>query len=135
MPKTTASAAEESAAKPAKAKKATAKKAAAKKPAAKKAPAKKAAAKVVKAKAAKPAADKKPARKAASRKANPATKSPLYLGKDEYNAMIEGLMDQGLDREDAIETLKVGIRQANGRPVPPDLLRNEPLSEELSAVH
>lgn len=90
---------------------APAKKAAAKKPAAKKAS---------KApKATKPVA-KKAARKTA-RKAT-ATKSGLYLPKEEYDAAIDGLMAQGLDREDAVLTLRVGIRQANGRPVPDELL-------------
>lgn len=50
--------------------------------------------------------------------------SVLYMDKETYKASIDALMEQGLDREDAVETLKVGIRQANGRPVPPELTHN-----------
>lgn len=85
------------------------------------------AAKVAKApKAPKPAA--KP--KAATGKANRKPNSPLYLSKPEYDACIEGMMAQGLDRDDAVQTLKVGIRQANGRPVPPELLGHPAVQEE-----
>lgn len=52
----------------------------------------------------------------------PARKSMLYLGRDEYKATIDALVAQGLEREDAVLTLRVGIRQANGRPVPAELL-------------
>lgn len=95
-----------------------------KKVAAKKTTAKKTASKAAPSEA--PAAKKAPARKKAAAKKTAAKKgglSILFLAKEEYNACIDGMMAQGLDREDAIETLKVGIRQANGRPVPPDLLR------------
>ena len=70
-----------------------------------------------------------------TRKSKVIPKSPLYLDNDEYNACMEGLMSQGIDREDAIETLKVGIRQANGRPVPLELLRphNTPVLSEATA--
>lgn len=44
-------------------------------------------------------------------------KSKLFLDKKEYNECIEGLMAQGLDRKEAIETLSIGLRQANGIPV------------------
>lgn len=73
----------------------------------------------VKKSASKPAA-KKTTKSAAGRKSG--ATSFLYLDKEVYKASIDGLMAQGLDREDAVETLKVGIRQANGRPVPPELL-------------
>lgn len=116
-------------------KKAAAKKAAAKKPAAKKAVAKKATKKkaVVKAPVAKkPVAKKvvvkKPKAKLAvdntiQPKAKPTKKkavikSPLYLAKDTYKELIAGLMDQGLEHADAVETIKVGLREANGIPVP-----------------
>lgn len=49
--------------------------------------------------------------------------SVLYMDKAAYKASIDSLMAQGLDREDAVETLKVGLRQANGRPVPEELLQ------------
>ncbi len=118
-----------------------AKKTAAKKPVAKKAatPKKKAStstdtatptAKLVKVPAEKKASTAKPAKKAAKKTskarktAASAGQSTLFLNKDTYNACIDGLMGQGLDREDAVETLKVGIRQANGRPVPLELMRN-----------
>lgn len=42
----------------------------------------------------------------------------LFLAPAAYKAAIDGLMDQGLDHPDAVATLKVGMRQANGRPVP-----------------
>jgi hypothetical protein len=47
--------------------------------------------------------------------------SAIFLPRDEYKRHIDGLMAQGLDREDAIHTLKVGIREANGRTVPANL--------------
>lgn len=42
-----------------------------------------------------------------------------------YAAAIDGLKSQGLDQADAVATLRVGLREANGRPVPP-ALREEP---------
>ena len=45
-------------------------------------------------------------------------KSSLYMSRTQYKATIQGLRDQGLDHTDAVETLKVGIREANGKPVP-----------------
>ncbi len=88
-------------------------------------------------KAAKPKAPKAPKAprpaakaKAATAKANRKPNSPLYLSKPEYDACIEGMMAQGLDRDDAVQTLKVGIRQANGRPVPPELLGHQAVQEE-----
>lgn len=48
--------------------------------------------------------------------------SGLFLEKDVYAACIDGLMDQGLDHKEAVETLRIGMRQANGRPVPLELL-------------
>ncbi len=118
------------------AKKAPAKKAAAKKTAAKKTPSKKAAApatdiateasavaKPAAKKAAKKVAKKTVARKGFGKRSTPAPGSnPLYMDKEEYNATIQGLVDQGLDREDAVLTLKVGMRQANGKPLPQELL-------------
>lgn len=62
---------------------------------------------------------KTPARKKAVKPA--VLNSAIFLPRDEYKAHIDGLMAEGLDREDAIHTLKVGIREANGRPVPRDL--------------
>lgn len=41
-------------------------------------------------------------------------KSSLYLDRSKYSAMVKGLTDQGIDRSEAIETLKIGLRQANG---------------------
>ena len=115
---------------------APAKKAVAKKPAkatkaAKKVPAKKTASKkaakaaatesaTVAVKAPKP--DAKKGAKSRSKKAAAAGTSILYIPKEQYNEYIASLMDQGLDREDAILTVKVGIRQANGRPLSMDLL-------------
>lgn len=102
------------------------------KPTPKKAAAKKAAPKAAVAKAAKPAAKKSRGKKAA--KPALSNSSTLFMDKESYKACIDGLMGQGLDREDAIETLKVGIRQANGRPVPPDLLRSsQPAPEQAPA--
>jgi hypothetical protein len=48
--------------------------------------------------------------------------SVLYMDKTQYKAAIDSLMAQGLEHADAVDTLKVGIRQANGRPVPLQLL-------------
>jgi hypothetical protein len=48
--------------------------------------------------------------------------SVLYLDKDQYKASIDGLMAQGLEHADAVDTLKIGIRQANGKPVPMQLM-------------
>lgn len=44
--------------------------------------------------------------------------SNLFLEKTEYKRVIEGLRAQGLDHDDAVLTLKVGLRQANGQPIP-----------------
>lgn len=60
----------------------------------------------------------------------PKTKAPrtakatsnLYMDKATYKAAIQGLRDQGLEHDDAVLTLKVGIREANGKPVPDYLL-------------
>lgn len=49
-------------------------------------------------------------------------KGLLYLGRDEYKATIDELVAQGLERKEAVMTLRIGIRQANGRPVPAELL-------------
>lgn len=48
--------------------------------------------------------------------------SGLYLDNDVYAACIDGLQDQGIDHKEAVETLRIGMRQANGRPVPLELL-------------
>lgn len=48
--------------------------------------------------------------------------SGLYLDNDVYAACIDGLRDQGIDHKEAVETLRIGMRQANGRPVPLELL-------------
>ncbi len=139
----TATTAETAPAKKTAAKKPAAKKTAAKKAAAKKTPAKKPvaqkaavtpvdtavetvakpAAKKVAKKAAKKVAKKTVARKGFGKRSVPAPgTNPLYMDKEEYNATIQGLVDQGLDREDAVLTLKVGMRQANGKPLPQELL-------------
>lgn len=104
---------------------------AAKKSAAKKTPAKKAARKT----AAPAEAALKPttAKKAVAKKAV-AAKGKLYLAKDTYKAMIAGLMDQGLEHADAVETLKVGMREANGIPVPSHLRVNASAVVEQAAV-
>jgi hypothetical protein len=47
--------------------------------------------------------------------------SVLYLDKEQYKASIDGLMAQGIEHADAVDTLKIGIRQANGKPVPMQL--------------
>lgn len=128
--KSKAKALKKPAAKKTAAKKAT-KKPVAKKAAVKKAPAKKAAAKKTTVKAeteAKPARKKAPAKKAA------AAKSPLYLAKDTYKALINGLMDQGLEHADAVETLKVGLREANGIPVPPALRHSAAMADAAAAT-
>lgn len=39
----------------------------------------------------------------------------VYGQKSKFGLMLDGLMQQGLDYEDAVETLKVGLRQAAGR--------------------
>lgn len=106
----------------------TAKKtASAKKPAAKKAMPKTAVAKT-----AKPVTKKSRGKRAA--KPALSNSSTLFLDKESYKTCIDGMMGQGLDREDAIETLKVGIRQANGRPVPANLLRSsQPAPEQAPA--
>lgn len=48
--------------------------------------------------------------------------SVLYIDKEQYKASIDGLMAQGLEHADAVDTLKIGIRQANGKPVPLQLM-------------
>jgi hypothetical protein len=109
--------------------------------AAKKAPAKKAAAKKVAKKVAKKAAQRltgarlvkeasataataavKTRKAKSTKKAKPT--GHLYFDKSTYKEFIAGLMDQGLDHADAVETLKVGLRQANGIPVPAMLLNS-----------
>lgn len=93
------------------------KKAAVKKATPKKAAAKKAAApKVAKPIILKPATAKPAAKKKA--KIAKAPNSAIFLEKDAYKALVAGLMDQGLEHGDAVDTLKVGLRQANGIPVP-----------------
>ncbi|VTU42607.1 MULTISPECIES: hypothetical protein [unclassified Variovorax] len=86
----------------------------AKKPATKKAPAAK-----------KPAVKKAPAKRATPKKAAASKSAPsasgLYLGKELYKQTIDGLRAQGLDQQDAVDTLRVGLREANGRPVPVQL--------------
>lgn len=97
------------------------KKAAVKKAAPKKAAAKKAAApKVAKQIVLKPATAKPAAKKKA--KIAKAPNSAIFLEKDAYKALVAGLMDQGLEHGDAVDTLKVGLRQANGIPVPMTLM-------------
>ena len=66
------------------------------------------------------ASKKKPARKSAT--ARPA-KPNSFFSKENYSGMVHGLVDQGLERDDAIETLKVGLREANGLPIPLELRR------------
>jgi len=44
--------------------------------------------------------------------------SVLYLDKTEYKYAIDGMMAQGIEHAEAVETLKVGMRQANGRVAP-----------------
>ena len=61
-----------------------------------------------------------PVRKKVVKKLTP--KSVLFIPRDEYNLCIEGMLAQGLDRTDAVATLRVGIRQANGRAVPTELM-------------
>lgn len=48
--------------------------------------------------------------------------SGLYIPRTEYKRAIEGLQAQGLDHSDAVATLRLGTRQANGRPIPLELL-------------
>ncbi|MNR71419.1 hypothetical protein D3C71_20340 [compost metagenome] len=60
--------------------------------------------------------------------------SPLFMAKDEYKHCIDGLMAQGLEHRDAVDTLKVGLRQANGRPVPLELLMHQS-TDSAQAVH
>lgn len=55
-------------------------------------------------------------------KKHPAAKSAVFMDPDTYKAHIDGMMAQGLDRADAVDTLKVGIREANGFAVPKQLL-------------
>lgn len=96
------------------AKKPAAKKTNTKKPASKKTPAPKAAAKKAVAKPVEKSTGKGRAHKAAG--------SAVFLPPDTYTAHIEGLMGQGLERGDAVDTLKVGIREANGLRVSKQLL-------------
>ncbi len=98
-----------------KAKKPTVKKAAAKKVVAKKV------SKTAQAQAPVEAEQAVVAKKSAKRKAKPAVKSLLYMEKTAYKALIQGLMDQGIDHADAVETIKVGLREANGIPVSKNL--------------
>jgi hypothetical protein len=115
--------------------KAKARKAVAKKPAAKKAAAKKVAAKkTASKKAATSNAEAAPkAPKAPARQKRKVVNSPLFLEKDAYKALIGGLMDQGLDHADAVETIKVGMRQANGIPVPMALLMSAGVGAAVAA--
>lgn len=71
-------------------------------------------------------ATKKPARKAAARKSG-STQSSLYMDKETYKRCIEGLTAQGLDQKDAVATLSVGLREANGRPVPLEFRASTPV--------
>lgn len=50
-----------------------------------------------------------------------AKSSVLYLDETEYKYAIDGMMAQGIEHAEAVETLKVGMRQANGRAVPHEL--------------
>jgi hypothetical protein len=102
------------------AKRAAAKKAVSKKPAVKPAAKKAVAKKVAVPKESKPIIVKPAAKPAAKKKAK-AVKAPnsaIFLEKDDYKALIAGLMDQGIEHGDAVDTIKVGLRQANGIPVP-----------------
>jgi hypothetical protein len=55
------------------------------------------------------------------RKAPPKPRVPnkpktAMLPLPQYKSLIEGLMSQGLPHADAVETLRAGLREANGRP-------------------
>jgi hypothetical protein len=63
----------------------------------------------------------KPAAKKKAKTAK-APNSAIFLEKDVYKGLIAGLMDQGIEHGDAVDTLKVGLRQANGIPVPMALM-------------
>lgn len=91
---------------------------------AEKGPAVKKAASAKKAAAVAPAAKPTPRKAAQKKRVTPQqnSTSALFLSKDDYKACIDGLMGQGIEHGDAVETLKVGLRQANGRPVPYELL-------------
>jgi hypothetical protein len=67
-------------------------------------------------------APRRASRKSKAKRFTGAKGSGLFLDNDVYAACIDGLMDQGLDHKEAVETLRVGMRQANGRPVPLELL-------------
>lgn len=45
------------------------------------------------------------------------SQSDFYVPLDQYQSWIDGLLSQGIDRKDAVETLKVGVRQLRGAPV------------------
>lgn len=49
------------------------------------------------------------------------SRTKAFFTKDSYSTMMHGLLDQGIDRDDAIETLKLGLREANGLPIPMEL--------------
>lgn len=102
-------------------------------PAKKSTPAKPSTKKVVKpAKPASAVAQASPASKVKKPKApkKAAAVSPLYLDKATYKSNVDGLMGQGLDHQDAVETLRVGLRQANGRPLPPGLVAAGPVNSD-----
>lgn len=56
-------------------------------------------------------------------------KSKLFLEKEEYNRCIEGLVAQGIDRKEAVETLSIGLKQANGVPVKENLPASEAVND------
>lgn len=47
----------------------------------------------------------------ATRSAKPSGLLPL----PQYKGLVRGLMDQGLPHDDAVSTLREGLKQANGR--------------------
>ena len=48
-------------------------------------------------------------------------KPKAFFDKERYSEMVQGLKDQGIERAEAVDTLKVGLREANGLPVPLEL--------------
>jgi hypothetical protein len=46
----------------------------------------------------------------ASRKSGKAD-SVLFMPREDYKACIDGLLSQGIDRNEAVETLKLGMRE------------------------
>lgn len=95
------------------------------------APKKKAAPK--KAPAKKRTALKSAAKPAYAGKVHKAASSAVFLAQDEYKRHIEGLMSQGIDRADAVDTMKIGIREANGLRISAQLLASIP-QEAQSAI-